>query len=560
MLNTLRHISVSLLLLSALACSKAGYAVEDADSDAIRFSAEAPVVDFQTKASVVSGSTLDASGFYVSATTGSAGSESSYWTSTAFSKGSTYFEGGKAWALVDPGYHFYAASRPLTFNAAGTTVAATNSYDVVCAYMPSPSFKSPNALSFYHIFARVGNVTISAGDGYTISNVSVTITPKTGGTYNLRTGAGRTDGTGWSGLTTGSATEIANSTPGTKANDLYLVPGTYDLTFSWHAEKGLYSADLSKTVTGVSLVAGQVSAVTATLRGGAESILFEISVSSWGAGTIALGTTGPETPRVVGTFGGLEISAGPVAYEGGALVLKDDWNYDSYGTEYGKTEGSTYFSFVNLGQLFDNASFNVNEGAIENNLDPCDGWRLPTGTEVNTIFTTSSATREGSTVNGNINKHYARIQLTGVTHAGSDTPTGTLVFPDNEMITGKALSGMDNSTITTGFTLSELTDYLHQGCAFFPDMGIHNSSGDSWEESEQYIWTNGRYLYTGVNHTYSHTGGGILNIGSNPVKPPIELRITIQPEPGGPPGGGTMAEQMDMEVYYRPARLVREAS
>ena len=534
MLNTLRHISLPFLLLLSLAgCSKAGYAVEDADSDAIRFSAEAPVVDFQTKASVVSGSTLDASGFYVSATTGSAGSESSYWTSTAFSKGSTYFEGGKVWATSDPGYHFYGSSRPLTFNAAGTTVSATNSYDVVCAYMPSPSFKSPNTLSFYHIFARLGNVTISAGDGYTISNVSVTITPKTGGTYNLRTGAGQTDGTGWSGLTTGSATEIANSSPGTKANDLYLVPGTYDLTFSWHAAKGMYSADLTKTVTGVSLVAGQVSAVTATLRGGAESILFEISVSSWGAGTIALGTAGPETPQVVGTFGGLEIASGNLYWNGSAWSIDEAWNtHNTYDVAYGVNSGvaSTYFSYLDMGALFESAGFSKNDGDIENLLDPLDGWRLPTLSELQMLFTDDESVRPGSSVWSDYIMDYCIAHWVPV---GGDIEEGVIIFPDGETFeNGYGLFGelFDNEEGFESLTSSNLASLIEDGCIYIPSKSYIPDYG-GWIEFGNGYWSS--------TSDYKHESYLFLF------------------EPSSP---SCMITTKDKEENYFSVRLVREVS
>lgn len=156
-------------------------------------------VTVATKATEVTGSTLNSGGFNVSATTGSAGSESSAWNNVAFSKVGDYFVGtgsGKWWPTSDPGYHFYASNTDLTFAAGGTTVAAINEADVVCAYLASPTYNSTNTLTFEHIFARITDVTLTAVEGYTITGVSVYVTPKTGGTYNLRTGAGRSDGTG----------------------------------------------------------------------------------------------------------------------------------------------------------------------------------------------------------------------------------------------------------------------------------------------------------------------------------------------------------------------------
>ena len=220
----------------------------------------------------------------VSATTGSAGSESSVWNSVTFTKdgATTDYKGDKWWPNSNPNYHFFASNAPITFAAAGSTVAATNATDVICAYMASPTYKSKNTLTFEHVFARLGDVEVSAADGYTISGVNITVTPKTGGTFNMRTGAGKTDGTGWSSLTTGTATAIANATPGTKSNDIYLVPGTYTLTASWTAERGGYTEDIAGMTADVVLTGGRVNKITTTLGGNAQEVVFGVTVQPWG--------------------------------------------------------------------------------------------------------------------------------------------------------------------------------------------------------------------------------------------------------------------------------------
>ncbi len=245
--------------------------------------------DVVTKASVVNEDNLTA--FYAAATTGSAGSETSAWTSFQFtgSKGGQYAGtgAGKWWPSTDPGYHFYASNLALTFAAAGTSVTASNDTDVVCAYLPGPTYKGVNALSFEHVFARIGDVTVSAASGYTVTAVSIRITPKTGGVYNLRTGNGVTDGSaGWSSLTTGSATVISNTTPGTKSNDLYLVPGTYALTATWTATKGDYTQTFTNKSVNVAITGGKVNAISTTLGGLAEEVKFTVSVSPWGAASV----------------------------------------------------------------------------------------------------------------------------------------------------------------------------------------------------------------------------------------------------------------------------------
>ena len=246
----------------------------------------------------------------------------------------------------------------------------------------------------------------------------------------------------------------------------------------------MYSADLTKTVTGVSLVAGQVSAVTATLRGGAESILFEISVSSWGAGTIALGTTGPEIPKVVGTFGGLHIAPAPLYFDGYNFMIKDDdWNHESYGVAHGFVEGSYYFSWYQLGQFFDSEGSDIY--ALSRDIDNAhpisyggyDDWKIASIGELETIIATSTDVRPGSNVNGVSGMHWALVRLTGIDCGVTSTPYGLLIFPDSRIITGRPLDGMDTeAVVTSGVTNEEIDEYLSQGCAFFPCFGMYNAN------------------------------------------------------------------------------------
>ena len=127
---------------------------------------------------------------------------------------------------------------------------------------------------------------MSAATGYTLSGVSITLVPKTGGTYNLFSGAGKTDGTGWSSVSNGSATGIANATAGTKANDIYLVPGTYELTASWTATKGDYTQTFTDKKKTVAIVGGKVNKLSTTLGGSADEIEFSVTVNPWGENTI----------------------------------------------------------------------------------------------------------------------------------------------------------------------------------------------------------------------------------------------------------------------------------
>lgn len=207
-------------------------------------------------------------------------------------------------------------------------------------------------------------------------------------------------------------------------------------------------------------------------------------------------------------FAGLRIAPGPLYYNGTSYEIKDNWNYDSYNSKYGKVSGSTYFSFLEMGQLFDTdgESFTEESGNIDN-ANTLAGWRMPTAAEWLKILTTDSAVRTGSTVNGNSNKHWAFLQLTGVTHASLSTPTGLLIFPDDGDFPSSAyltLPGVDNaSSIKTGVTLDQLNAFLEAGCVFLP------RSGRFWN-----FWTDGGYqvYYWSANESYY---GRALNINES---------------------------------------------
>ena len=455
---------------------------------------------------------LDATGFYASAVTGTPGSDVQAWTNVSFTKSGDDFVGGKYWPSSNPSYRFYASNNALTYTSAGATVSATNTKDVVCAYKNSPVYGARNTLNFDHIFARISTVTVNASAPTNISNVTIWIVnAKTGGTYNLRTGAGQIDGTGWSSLTpAGDADTQIYRNAGTISsggsntgsnNDLYLVPGTYSLKATWTASVGEYSEDfttMSSTSTAF-IEGGKVNSLSCSLSGDAEQITFNVSVTDWSYNDIAMGTYPYESIQLE-IFGGLNIAPANLYYSSGNgfEIKDDDWNHDSYNSVYGTVDGSYYFNFLQLGKYFDSRgnSFSESSGDINNtnkvSYGGFDDWRMPTRAEWLTLTTGQSpgTSRAGSTVNGNAGAKYVLIQLTGVTHAGSSTPYGLLIFPDGKIITGKVLSGINSTYGTSGVTNSELQNYLDQGCVFLPCSSKYDTSGGwEWGGSCGYYWS-----------------------------------------------------------------------
>ena len=186
-------------------------------------------------------------------------------------------------------------------------------------------------------------------------------------------------------------------------------------------------------------------------------------------------------------FAGMQIAPAPLRFNGTSFEIGDrDWNHDSYGSAYGLTAGSYYFSHREIGAFFDSrgSSFADETGDIDNantlryrNLD---GWRLPTVNDWSNILTNPS--RSGSSVNGTAGCRLAMIRLTGVTHAGSDTPMGMLVLPDGEIFTGMSRTFGWNQFVLgddTDVTPAQLGEYLGSGCVFLPASGYY-VDGTGW--------------------------------------------------------------------------------
>ena len=514
-------------MLALLACNKvADVSVEETDEE---FGFGIMTEEFsyvETKAqeatSIVS--------FKAESTQGAAGSETNAapcWNNIVFASDGeatpTYKSTpAKYWPRPNPNYNFYAvaarsgsngaadaATAPdMVFGAAGTTItlaAGDNNKDVTCAYSPTGiiTYRQKNMLTFEHIYARISTVKITANPLYDMTNITVKLkNVKTGGVYNLRTGKNQHDGTGWSSkvpadgnnpvLYTCASIPRGNNNTGMN-NDLYVVPGQYKLLATWTVTNDDYTQTFTEKESAnyIDLVGGSVNNIIGDLTGNGVEITYSVALTPWGSNTED-NVSFPVTE--LGNFGGLNIAPAPLYYNGSTFEIKDtEWNHDSYQTYYGKTSGSYYFGYVELGQYFDSRgnSFSTSSGSIDNNGNKisCVGhndWRLPTFSDWNIIIGTS---RAGSSVNGNSGSRYAIIQLEGINHAGSNTPIGLLLFPDSKTITGKTLSGINNTTCTTGVTGSELNNYLDQGCVFIPASGCFLDGHSDYGGNTGFYWS-----------------------------------------------------------------------
>lgn len=203
-------------------------------------------------------------------------SQSEVWSVATTQSGSNY-NTGKYWPSVDGKYAFYAANTTLAYAAGGATVSpADNELDVVVAYSPysSANYKNTVALTFEHIYARIGDVTINAPEGYSIAVSSISTAISKGGTYNLQSA-------GWTSKSVEAAQALVEG-----ANDVYAVPATYDVTVVYTLTKGDFVQEFTKTGS-VTLVQGKVNSISATpvvsSDEEAQDIVFTVTLTPWGS-------------------------------------------------------------------------------------------------------------------------------------------------------------------------------------------------------------------------------------------------------------------------------------
>ena len=265
------------ILASCTKTQSAGPEITDSESPIIFAAGGTFSAGVQTKGSYDAVTSL--ARFYAAATKGTE-TETAIWSNSEFTKGSgDTYSGQRYWPATDQQYNFYAANEEITFTPAGVTVSCNDNKDLVCAYLPyqSGSFKAQNTLTFNHVQSRIGTCNISKPEGYEVSGLTVKITPRVRGIYNIKTGS-------WADAVDGSETTLTNSLGSAADNNLYLLPGDYTLTASYTISKGAegeYSETLTKTAS-VTLEAGKINNISATLpEGSAEEIVFKVAVTAW---------------------------------------------------------------------------------------------------------------------------------------------------------------------------------------------------------------------------------------------------------------------------------------
>lgn len=291
------YLFIPALLLGLAACNKVAgpdVAAEDSDTEIV-FAAYENIGDPETKA-VTETTTANLAAIKVTAMT----TKAYVFENTSFSKSGDVFKGGKYWPSTDGSWKFALANTDMAGTYSAPTVSPANANtDIVVGYLASPEYKASStsgktAVTLSHIFARFGSITMKEPSGYSVTNLKVTISPKTSGTYSLSGASWTTKGAAGSAVyVVGSAGEgynlHGNSGSVTQTPDFMLVPDTYTITATYTISKDSYTANKTATAsvtfpqgqtTNIGLVGGSTPNIPAPTD--IAELQFSITVTAWG--------------------------------------------------------------------------------------------------------------------------------------------------------------------------------------------------------------------------------------------------------------------------------------
>lgn len=229
------------------------------------------------------------------------------WDNVSFSQPNyyqPYFKGGKYWpnetTYQNAPYTFIAANANMeTVSDKHYVKVSYDSYDIVVAGTDNPTYGQQNGLTFEHVQAYLNNVTVSAEEGYTISNITVSLTNlKRAKPYSTSTNYTQfcieegtyfgADGTlnvrddfvedAWTNYTTSTQT-IATSL-GSSTKDYFVLPGEQTLHVYWRAQKTGYTETFSRDVT-LQFNHGEKINLNIILGGKAVDVILTKEVIPW---------------------------------------------------------------------------------------------------------------------------------------------------------------------------------------------------------------------------------------------------------------------------------------
>ena len=476
---------------------------------------------------VATGTSLPTSAtMYLSADHNGTGTSGNYFSNVAFTaSGSTWSpqSGSYYWPLSGNlellGFCNYGptdfSSTATRTNATAISVASSDWTDndmMFGAATGAPA--SGTTMAFRHALAQVKFTARMTVDG-SINLKSITFNGIKGATLSCSKSSGSasltinssTSGYSSSTVTAFSGTQALTSTA-TAAGSPVLMPDQTitSITVTYASVSGGVEGTAETVTKSVSQALTKGYAYTFALTVESQGIKFDISVTPWNTNPINIGEFPYEDP--VPTFGGFMISPGPLHYSSanGFELIDDDWNHHSYDGAYGKTNGSYYFNYEELGQYFDSrgTSFPATsqDAEIDNNGNKIsyggyDDWRMPTEEEADIIFDmSSSVARTGATINGVSGCKWAIVDIQDSNIDNKwGTTLGVLLAPDNLTLTSmsKTYAWQANSNNSSNWTtIAEVNEYVDAGCALIPAFGVVSNTGvfSSVDDNGYFVTTN----------------------------------------------------------------------
>ena len=216
---------------------------------------------------------IELESFYVSAMNRDTGIAPPDWQNISFWKeGSNYF-GKKYWDIDNKCFSFFASNIMMSFEHGDPEISVTNRRDALYSSIANPLYKDINTLAFEHVFAKIGSVSVEPATGCTIKEVSISMTPKTAGTYDLLTAQ-------WSSTEEGELLTISCPAPWFEIENLLLIPTEYELSFEWEilTEEGMSS--LRRTRKNITFNKGVATSIICTL-GDENEVSLKTNTEEW---------------------------------------------------------------------------------------------------------------------------------------------------------------------------------------------------------------------------------------------------------------------------------------
>jgi len=202
-----------------------------------------------TKTTVVTESNLQR--FNLNTTSGN--SDVPVASNTLFSAGSGgKFSGDLFWPSSDRKYHFYASNIPLQTGSDYSKIVCSIENDIIYAYLSAPTYKTGNTLSFKHVFARIGSLSLNAPSGMNATLRSASIMARKSGVFDIKTES-------WT--STSSAESVALS----QNNDAWVLPGSYAVSVTYDISNGTVSQQNLIRSGSVTVTGNKVNNITANV-------------------------------------------------------------------------------------------------------------------------------------------------------------------------------------------------------------------------------------------------------------------------------------------------------